>query len=193
MLFVSLAITTISTAQQWRIENNIGYAIGETKNFKKIMLATETRLGYEMNIGTNLYFNLAVGIGTLKFNNIDTSGVNVFTKKHFISLPISIKKYYSLSRAAQGYIDFGIYGNYYFLDKKEYRSIDIDETASNRNLGYNFGIAGTVGYKRTITKTISFDLAICGQIDYLFKYHNESEQIKTNKRLLGISFYKKLN
>lgn len=181
----------IAYNQEWKLTNYVGYAKGKTNTFRKIMLATETSAGYEHPIGVELYLSLGVSASTLTFNYYDSMNLSVYNRKYFLGLPVSIKKYYYLSRASKGFVDFGFYGNYLFYDKKEIRNFLKDETVTGNWPGYNVGISGSIGFKTKITNSLFFDVSISGKLDYFTHFKNDSDKLKTNQRLLGISFYKK--
>jgi hypothetical protein len=181
----------IAYNQEWKLTNYVGYAKGKTNTFRKIMLATEISAEYEHPIGVNLYLGLGVSASTLTFNYYDRMNLSVYNGKYFLGLPVSIKKYYYLSRTSKGFVDFGFYGNYLFYDKKEFQNSFKEETVSRNWTGYNIGISGSIGFKTKITNSLFFDVSLSGKLDYFNHYKNDVDKLKTNQRLLGISFYKK--
>ena len=96
-----------------------------------------------------------------------------------------------MSRNTKGFIDFGIEGSYLFNDKKEYKNTLTNEKLTRHGLGYSAGFIMSIGYKAEITPRLSIDITIGGQVDYFYKYKNETDKIKTNKRMIGLAFYKR--
>lgn len=186
--FFSLA----SSSQEIKFTTKIGYGIVEMKYIKKNSLCTDNSIGYEFKSNGKLILCVAGGISKINFDYTDTSIRNVYIKKSFITLPISIKRYYTLSKKTFAYWEFGVSFNYQWLDKIEIRNFSNTIINKQHDLGMIIGGITYFGLKTKISNKIFLDLGLFGQTDFFSFYKTDINKIKSDKRLFAISFNKTL-
>ena len=192
-LLVSLLFSPfILFSQEIKFSNTIGYAVTETEDVKKIALCTGINAGFELPLKKGLYITISAGGFLLRFNYNSAANNSVFNSKYFFSMPVSLKKYYPVSRQSRAYWCFGIFPGYQFYDKKEIRSFSGNSTETKRSLGFNFGCIASVGFKTIINSRMSFDIGLLAQTDYFFSYKKKQDKTKTDQRLLSLSLHRKL-
>ncbi|MBC7875068.1 MAG: hypothetical protein H7Y01_13785, partial [Ferruginibacter sp.] len=106
-------------SQEIKVVMEYGFAIGEMKAFKKIMLHSGVRAGMEFTIRRDLSLVISAGGSLLRFSYTTPASESVFNRKYFLTMPVSVKKYYPLSRKSGGFLEVGGYFNYLVSDKKE--------------------------------------------------------------------------
>jgi len=176
-------------SQELRVSMDYGYAIAEMKDLKKIMLQTGIKAGVEFRLEKNYVLVISTGGSLLQHSY---SGGSIFNRKYFLTIPVSIKRYYPFSKRSAGFVDAGIYAANGFLDKKEIRSMGSTLIDKHRDLGWNGGLVLCFGFKTMITPSVSVDIGLQGQKDLISSYKLEENKIKTERTSLVISFYKNL-
>jgi hypothetical protein len=178
-------------SQELKFSASYGYTIGKTVELKKVMLHTDVQIGFETKQKKNFSFNISAGISALKFSYSDVNTDNIFNSKYFICMPFSIKRYLTISPKNYCYIEAGAFGNYYFLDKKEKTNQSTTSVQKQTDIGSNFGLLFSIGYKKLLSSKLAFEIKVLGQTDYLFAYKNRLNKIETDRRMLVLSFSKK--
>ena len=180
-------------SQEIRFSSTIGYAVTEMKSFKKISLCTGINAGFEFPLKKGLCITTSVGGFLLRFDyNTPVNASSIFNSKYFFDIPVSLKKYYLLSKKSRCYWEFGLVSSYQFFDKKEIKLGSGSSVEKKRNLGFNFGVIGSFGFKTIINNRISFDIGLLARTDYLFSYKNSDDKTKTDQKLLLLSLYRRL-
>ncbi len=179
-------------SQEIKISSSIGYATVSTKSFKKNMLCTGVNIGYEFSSHKSLYLFASIGVSVLRYDFIDSNNMAVYNSKQFLNFAFSARKYFIMTSKDRSFIELGLVGDHFIYDRKELNNGSVHEIEKQANLGYNAGILFAVGYKKMITTSLSFELALYGLNDYFSWYKNETNRIKANKRMFSLSFYKKL-
>ena len=157
-IFFTLIFSDSLFAQEVIIENKVGYGKIETDRSKLISLCTNVTAGYEFESHTSLYWNAGIGVTKYMQQVIDTLNQQAFKTIYLITMPITSRKYFFLNSTARCFIDMGLFGSYYLLDKVEVKK----PTAAfnkNNNRGYNAGVTFSGGYKRARTSNVYFKLS----------------------------------
>ncbi len=192
VIVIALICSGSLFAQELRITSHVGYGRIETDETKLISLCTNVTAGYEFESHKSLYLNAGIGLTKYMHQTIDTSNRQAFKTIYLVTLPITARKYFFLNSTARCYLDMGIYASYYLLQKTEVKKPTAEQN-KKYNLGYNGGVAFSVGYKRAVTSSIYLELSFSGSADYWFAYKTRQNKLKTNNRMLSISFCKKLS
>lgn len=192
IIFFTLIFSDSLFAQEVIIKSLVGYGKIETDQSKMISLCTNVTAGYEFESHTSIYWYAGMGLTKYMHQVIDTSNRNGFKTIYLVILPITARKYFFLNSSSRCFIDMGLVGSYYLLDKVEVKKPTATFNKKN-SPGYNAGVTFSVGYKRAITSNTYFELSFSGSTEYLFAYKNKQEKLKTNNRMLSISFSKKLS
>ncbi len=192
IIFFTLIFSDSLFAQEVIIKSQVGYGKIETDRSTLASLCTNVTALYEFDSHTSLYWHAGIGVTKYMHQIIDTLNQQGFKTIYIVILPITARKYFFLNSTARCFIDMGLVGSYYLLDKVEVKKPTATLNKKN-SLGYNAGVTFSVGYKRAITSNIYFELSFSGSTDYLFVYKNRQEKLKTNNRMLSISFSKKLS
>lgn len=180
-------------AQELRMTGQLGNAIGKFENTKKIMLNKSYTMGYEKWIGYNLYMNFELGYSFIQYDDIALDlNTKYFRTKHYITLPLSLKKYYTLSRTSTYYIEVGLANNYNLKDKIEYADSNIGDSIK-KNLGYSLGLLVRFGFKTRFGKNHFVDFGLGTNDDLLIRYKDESQKFRAKKYFFLMSLYRKLS
>lgn len=170
----------------------IGYSIGKMTDMRKIMLYKAVDLVKEFKITEFYKVDISIGGSSFKFSFTDTSGINVFNKKLYINVPVSVKKNYFITRRSNAFIELGIMNSFLGYDKKKFYYTDAAKTVTTNSWGYNAGLLWNMGYRTLMSNGgWYFIITLGGYQDYLSSYKNESLKIKQNTMALGICFEKK--
>jgi len=170
----------------------IGYSIGKMPDMRKIMLYKAVDLVKEFKITEFYKVDIGIGGSSFKFSFTDTSGTNVFSKKLYINVPLSVKKNYFISRRSNAFLELGIMNSFLGYDKKEFYYPGAAKTVTTNSWGYNAGLVWNAGYRTVMANGgWYFIITLGGYQDYLSSYKNESLKIKQNTMALGICFEKK--
>ncbi len=189
-LVIVFMIPLLIFSQEIKFTSIAGYATIKTDKFKKVALSTGAFIGSEFILKEFLYLNTLVGISTIRFENMGLP--NSFTTKYYLSIPVSLKKYYPISKRSSLYWDFGLSFNYDFITQNEIFTVSGIQKNNQNGLGTSFSVIGAVGFKTQVTKRLFFDIGLFGQTDYLLSYKKETDKIKTDRRMISLTFYKKL-
>lgn len=175
--------------QEIRLGGSDGYAFGKMETSKRIMAFKDFDIGIEFPVKNGVVFNVAIGFASAKFS-YDSSINSFFNTKSFFKVAVSLKKYYMVSPKSHTFLEFGILNSNFI--KNNIENTKLDQEFKTKNLGYNLGLLFKVGFKTIIAPTISFDVGLGGETDYILKYKRASDKISLDKTLLFVSFYKKL-
>jgi hypothetical protein len=189
-LFFTYPILCFS--QEIKISSSVGYATASANTFKKNIFCTGVNVGYEFSSHKSVYLLASLGTSVLRYDHIDSNNMAMYNSNYFLGIAFSVRKYFIMTSKDRSFIELGLAGDHFIYDRKELNSGSFHEIKKQVNLGYNAGIFFAVGYKKMITHSLSFELALCGHNDYFSCYKNETNRIKLNKRMLSLSFYKKL-
>jgi len=179
-------------SQQLIISGQVGYAIGETKNWKKFMLLRGASAAVEWELNRMKAFKIGVGTGMLSFSSTNDTGVSVFTKKSMLVLPVSIIKKYTISRTTIAYIELGINNTLYFREKKEIFNSSGKTTKKINNTVFNVGALASIGVLTPISSRWNFGIAIGGHGDVFSFYKKGDEKFKSSSNVINTSFSRKL-
>jgi hypothetical protein len=188
MLFMTLGVNS----QQLFFSNDNGFAIGELKTIKKVMLYQAVSIGVEIKLKWTDYLKLSMGYSTLRYSITDTAGNNVFVSKYFMELPFAVKRYYKVSQRSYLSLQFGINSIYHFQDKSEIMLSSGKSIIKQPNLGFNFAGIGIVGFRTELNQRILLDFHFGGEHDLLFAYKNKNDKINRRIYSFGLSIYKTL-
>ncbi len=192
-LFCFLLLRLSIAGQEVRILSHIGIATGEMVDRKTIMLSRGVNLGCEFKFEkAKLSITVSPGISNLQYDYTDLNDANVFIRKNFLHIPVSAKKYYTVSRKSNVFFDFGFQTSYFFSDIREIRDSISFVQQNTRNLGWNYGFISAVGFKTLLTRNIFFDIGLFQSKDLWVKYSNSSSVIKTERLSLVGAFNIKL-
>jgi hypothetical protein len=196
-LFSLLAICFVSNmakTQNLSFDIKLGYAVGEKKTSKHPMLYRSTGISYEKDIKYELAFTIGIAGATTEFSYTDTLNNNVYEKQYFLQLPVSIVKYYYLSKNSNFFLQFGPMFSVLPINKKEVFTIAGKQTQKTTDPGFNMGLLGNVGFKSKVAKNNWYvSVALSGYQDFFASNKNSAEKIKFNQFGLGISFIKGLD
>ncbi len=163
-----------------------GYSVGKKDGVKKIMLCTGQEFMIEKNLRESWFITFGIGLTSLKYNYYaDSLNSSVFSNNNFALVPVSLKKYYILSKRSQCFLDFGIAAAYYFYNRDE----SINSSIKKTNLGYNFGLIAKMGFKTQLTKKLSFDISLLSFQDHIYSYKNTVDKLSIKSNGLMTSFY----
>jgi hypothetical protein len=191
ILFFALHVPFLIQAQSLKSVGHAGIAIGKNDFFKKIMLYKSNSIGYEKWIGYNLYLNFELGYSNLQYDDIDLSmNKKYFRTKNYLFLPLTIKKYYTLSRNSTSFIEIGFANNYNYKDKIEYSNNIVDSV--HRNLGYTLSFLGRFGLKTKLINAWFMDIGMGSQDDIFQHYKDNRQELIAKRRFLILSVYRKL-
>ena len=191
-LIIPFFISTISYCQELSISSKVGIARGETVDLKKIMFYSSVVGGIEFVSKKNIAFKAEIGVEQVSYDSYLWSAASIFNRKNFVTIPISIKKYYPLSKKSSGFWQFGTYASYLHRSTKEKVNMFAVSREIEKNLGANIGVSCLFGFKTALTPSIKFDIAIGGQQDYVFIYKNISDKTKLRKTYMQFAFSKTL-
>ncbi|MBC7935973.1 MAG: hypothetical protein H7Y86_11540 [Rhizobacter sp.] len=178
--------------QQLSLSGQVGYAIGETKNWKKFMLLTGGSAGIEWELNRMKALKIGIGTGMLSFSSKNDTGVSVFTKKSMLVLPVSIIKKYTITRTTIAYMEFGINNSLYFREKRETFSPSGKITEKLNSTIFNVGGLVGVGLLTPISSRWNFGVAIGGHFDVFSFYKKAGEKFKSSSNIINTSFSRKL-
>ncbi|MEO7922660.1 MAG: hypothetical protein ABIR30_03220 [Chitinophagaceae bacterium] len=190
-LFLS-CISSLVFSQGLRVSMDYGFGIGEMEDAKRIVLHTGFRAGAEFSIGERNYLSFMAGSSVLRFNYSNGPGESIFNRKFFLMLPVSIKRYYPLSKRSSGFVEVGIYASFNLFDRKETRNSLGTTITRHNNPGKNGGGVLGLGFKTMITNRISFDVGLSGQKDFFDSYKQDQYRIRAEKTSLSFGFYRKI-
>ncbi len=179
-------------SQELTVNGKYGYTIGEMKAFKKIMLYTGVDINVEWKLKEDIFFCIGAGANALQFSFNDTSSTSVFDKKYFLNFPVSIKKYYPLSRKSSYFLQFGIMNSFLIHDKKEIFLANEKQVVNSGGPGYNLAMLFNTGFKTMISTNWNFGLALGGYQDFVLVYKDKAKKIKTTTTILSFSFTRKI-
>ncbi len=171
------------------MSSNIGFATGETSEYKKLMLSAGGSICYEFPSHKPLYATVALGRGSLIFNKTDASNNTLYVKIKYVFLPVSFRKYYILSDRKSLFLELGILNSLYYQESRESRKPDLKEKNSIRI--FNTGFTGGAGYKQMINSNAGFELAAFTQND-LFQVNTKSTgKIKSAIKIISLTAFRK--
>ncbi len=153
------------------------------------MLATGVTNTIEKNLKATLYFTFGVDVTALKYNYYTAANNSVFSNNYLLLVPVTLKKYYFISKRSSLFMDFGIAASYYFYCKKEIENIG---SSTQRNLGLSIGGLGRIGFKTAVTPKVSFDVGLNSFSDFLYFYKDDANKITVKTNSLMFSFCKEL-
>lgn len=188
LFFIPLSIFS----QELKLSSRVGYAIIKGEHFKKIALSTGTFIGSEFILNEFLYLNTLIGYSSIGFDYEDLSNSNTYTTKYYLCLPVSLKKYYPLSKRSSLFFEFGVSFNYDFITNKEIFAGTGSQISRQNGVGFSLSGIGGFGFKTQITKRLFFDVGLCGQADVVYAYKNETDKLKTNRKMFSLTLYQKL-
>lgn len=191
-LFFFLNINCIKS-QEVKFSFDIGSALGKMKYLKKQMLYTEAFMGYETRLGNTYHISFSIGVSNVKFDYYDVSVNQVYNQKMFLTIPVEVKKYISISGFKNMFfIGAGLYASYCFLDKKEIRNYIDSETKTESFTGFNLSIMADFGFKFYLSPKSSTTLAFLNAYDIADDYSNNLNKIKFEKLLFSITYAKRI-
>jgi hypothetical protein len=186
-LFLFIKSQTQSFSEwHFRYSGYYGYAVGKIQNVKRIMLATGVTSTFEKNIKASLYFTFGVDISSVKYNFLDSALNQGYSNNYFVSIPLTLKKYYVVSKKSHLFWDFGLAPSYQFYTKNEFEN---GKTAKKRKLGMELEGIGRFGFKTILSKKISFDLGLNGFEKIASISKNDDYKISRKVNSLMMSFY----
>lgn len=190
---ICLACKTGKT-QNLSLDSKLGYAIGETKTSKHIMLFKGTGVAYETDIKYALAFAIGISYASAQFSYTDTLNNSVFEKQYFLQLPASIIKYFSVSMNSNVFFQVGSVFSALPANRKEFFTLTGKRTATTKDWGFNIGLLVNTGYKTKIAKNNWYmSLALSGYQDFFASNKINVQNIKINQTGLSISFIKDLS
>ncbi len=190
---ICLAFITVK-AQNLSLDSKSGYAIGEKKTAKHIMLFKGAGVSYETDIKYALAFAVGISGASTQFSYTDTLNNNVYEKQYFLQLPVSVIKYFSLSMNSSIFFQGGLMFSALPVNKKEFFTAAGKKTVTTKDWGFNIGLLFNTGYKTKIAKNNWYmSLALSGYQDFFAANEKSIQQIKIKQTGLGISFIKDLS
>ncbi|WP_462221068.1 hypothetical protein, partial [Ferruginibacter sp.] len=163
-----------------------GYSVGKKDGVKKIMLSTGQEFIIEKNLKESWYITFGIELTSLKYNyHSDTLNSSVFSNNYFALIPVTLKRYYILSKRSHCFLDFGLAPAYYFYNKDESKS----SSFKKNNLGLNIGAVAKMGFKTQLTKKLSFDVGLHSFQDFIYSYKNAADKLSIKSNGLMTSFY----
>ena len=194
IIFLSLLSMQYARTQSLIVENKLGYTIGEKTSSKNIMLFKGAGIHYEKDIKYSLSVTLGITFASAQFNYTDTVKKNVFEKYYILQLPVTMVKYYMLSKNSNVFLQFGPIFSFLPLNKKEIFSNNVKQTVNTKTQGFNLGLSANIGVKTRITKNSWYlSVALSGYEDFFMANKNSLQKIKFNQFGLGFSFIKNFN
>jgi len=192
LLLNLLLIPCITFAQPIKLSSGMGYTIIKAPNMKKNALGTSNMIGTEFILKEFWYLSTMIGIQATKFDYNTGYDTSIYVSKYYLSLPVSIKNYYPVSKRLSIFIDMGVCFSYNFSTKNEIFTGNTYSKINNNANGMNIGAMFSFGFKTQITRKTGFDMHIYGQSDFASFYKNDIDKIKNDRTLLSLSLYRKL-
>ncbi len=189
MTFFLLSFPFFLMSQELRINSNIGYATGETSEYKKLMFSAGGSICYEFPSHKPLYAVAALGWGNLIFNTTDAGNNIYYVKIKYAFLPVSFRKYFVMSDRKTLFLELGILTSYYYQELRESLKPVIKERISTKIL--QAGFAGGAGYRQWISSNTGFELAFFTQNDLLQLNSTGSGNVKAAKKVIQLTAFRK--
>jgi hypothetical protein len=193
-MLVICFVCNMAKTQSLSFDTKLGYSVGEKKTSKHGMLYRSAGISYEKDIKYALAFSIGIAGATSEFSYTDTLKNNVYEKQYFLQLPISIVKYYYLSKSSNFFLQFGPMFSILPVNKKEVFTTAGKQTQKTTDPGFNIGVLSNVGFKSKVAKNNWYvSITLSGYQDFFASNKNSLEKIKFNQFGLGISFIKDLD
>ncbi|MBL0358104.1 MAG: hypothetical protein IPP72_15100 [Chitinophagaceae bacterium] len=192
LLLTLVVIPFFLFGQEIKLSSGTGYTIIKTTTMKKNALGTSTMIGAEFILKEFWYLNTMIGIQTTKFDYSLSHDTSIYVSKYYLSLPVSIKNYYPVSKKSSLFIDIGACFSYNFSTRNEVFTAGTYYKINNNNAGLNIGAIVDIGFKTQITRKVYFDVNINDLVDIVAFYKNDTDKVKNNRRMLSLTLYRKL-
>jgi hypothetical protein len=178
-------------SQHLTVNTKYGYAVGETRVVKKVMLYNSLDIGAELRLRGAISFNIGIGGATLQYSSTDTPNVSVYCKRYFLTLPVCLKKYYHLTKNSSAFFQVGLMNSFSIHEKKEFLSAGRKGIVNANWAGYNLGLLVSTCFRTKMSQNDWYiGISIGGQQDILTAYKNENQKIKHTVTAIGLSVTK---
>jgi hypothetical protein len=192
LLLNLLLIPCITFGQEIKLSSGFGYTIIKAGNMKKNALGTSTMIGAEFILKEFWYLSTMIGFQDTKFEYSLGHDTSIYVSKYYLTLPVSIKNYYPVSKRSSIFIDFGACFSYNFSTKNEFSTANTYTKTNDTEHGLNIGGILNLGFKTQINRKVYFDVSIYNQFDMAAFYKNDINKTKNTRTMLSFSFYRKL-
>jgi hypothetical protein len=156
--------------------------------FSKIIKA-----GIEFELPRSFALSISLGNESIQYSYYNFSLGNVFSKNNLLLLPLSIKKYFFLSKNSKTSVEFGFFISHHYKKKEEIRNPPAPKySITKKNIGFNVGGINNISLKTRLTKKIFFDIGLIGLVDFDLNSSSNPEKLLSEKTGLSFSFYYKL-
>ncbi|WP_255157095.1 hypothetical protein [Ferruginibacter sp. HRS2-29] len=146
---------------------------------------------YEKMISYFWRCRAGLGYAEVQYHGISKSGLEYFSHRKFITVPLGIRKYSSLSKKSEAYVELGTYNKYELTDKVDY-SDPFYTDIKNTNGGYSLDIMVFAGFKTQLGKKSMVDLGFGGTKNLLAVYKLKQNKIRVSASYITLNLSRKL-
>lgn len=190
LVVVLLSMSFTAFSQELRLTLDQGLAIGRTNTGKQFMYTSGLRGAVELKLKYNWVFTTGLGFYRVQYHNNIVASTNLFSANKFAAAQLSAKKYMRLNRNGSLFLDVGFATAYLYQRTNEVTTVAGATTQKDKNLGWNFGLFGSAGYRGMISSKIGFDLGITTTTDFASVYSNKLNKLTCDRTMLTLSFYR---
>jgi len=180
-------------AQEIKVSSSlIGFGTAKLENGKKLVQTRFFDLGYEKMIDYFWRWRVGIGYSDIKYDGVTKTTVEYYRHKKFLTLPMAIRKYFSVSKKTEAYVEFGVFNRYEVTDKIDFND-PAEKDVSYTNNGYALDLHGFGGFKTQLGKRSTIDIGIGGMKNLLTRYKISQNKIRVLASYITLTLSKKIS
>jgi hypothetical protein len=191
---IILLITSLSVeAQELKFSSSlIGFGIAKIERENKLIVTRFFDVGYEKMIDYFWRWRAGVGYSDVQFDGVNKIGQEYYRQKKFIGIPLALRKYSTLSKKSEVYVELGAYNKYEIIDKIDFSDFS-QKDLKYKNGGYSLDMLAFGGFKTQLGKISTIDIGIGGTKNLLTRYKIGQNKIRVSASYITLNLSKKLS
>ncbi len=195
LVLLYLLMSLRGMVQEIGMTAGIGYARVNMKaiGLRKLMLCREFCLVAELPVAKTGYsFSFSAGMKKMEAEFTDLNGVPGYNWKEFVNLPIALKKYYTISKRVDIFLEGGFNAAYFLTDKVELVRNNTVSIHTNNAIGWNVGASTSIRCKILIGNKLYYDVGFAAGKEWSLHAVSRANRIRIDWKMLMNSFSLKL-